>query len=279
MTSTKNELAQFLFQNKYHNKKGHYCRQKIRDFATQTLGLLFPQMGITHYLSVQDLEEELENNQQRLFDLIECLGINLNKAKLNKNKLIDHYWCSLKDTEKQLTQDAEFMAKEDPAAESIDEVILCYPGFQAIAIYRIAHILFQLELPLLPRVLTEYAHELTGIDIHPGAKIDSPFFIDHGTGIVIGETCEIGKNVKIFQGVTLGALSVERRLRKAKRHPTIKEGAVIYSNASILGGETIIGEKSIVGGNVWLTESVPDFSTVYHKSEIKLQIQADSSKD
>ncbi|MBU2046814.1 MAG: serine O-acetyltransferase, partial [Bacteroidetes bacterium] len=158
----------------------------------------------------------------------------------------------------------------DPAANNEFEVIRTYPGFWAIAFYRIAHELLKLETPLIPRILTEYAHSKTGIDIHPGATIGEYLCIDHGTGIVIGETAIIGKNVKLYQGVTLGALSVSKNLAGTKRHPTVKDGVVIYSNATILGGETIIGANSVIGGNVWLTKSVPANSTVYHTPSIRV---------
>jgi serine O-acetyltransferase len=142
-----------------------------------------------------------------------------------------------------------------------------YPGFYAVCIYRFAHALFELKVPLIPRLLSEYAHEKTGIDIHPGAKIEESFFIDHGTGVVIGETAVIGKNVKIYQGVTLGALSVKKKLQSIKRHPTIENDVVIYANSIILGGETTVGRGSIIGGNVWLTQSMPAGSVVFNKLE------------
>jgi serine O-acetyltransferase len=168
-------------------------------------------------------------------------------------------------------EDAETILRGDPAAESIDEVISAYPGFFAIAVYRIAHEFYAMEVPIFPRILTESAHHRTGVDIHPGAKIGKRFFIDHGTGIVVGETTVIGDNVKIYQGVTLGALSVDKTLASSKRHPTIEDNVVIYSNATILGGETVIGHDSVIGGNVWLTESVPPYSVVYHKSEVRVR--------
>jgi serine O-acetyltransferase len=149
----------------------------------------------------------------------------------------------------------------DPAAKSYDEIIFSYPGIFAIMVYRVAHRLFELEVPLLPRIMTEYAHTMTGIDIHPGAEIGSRFVIDHGTGVVIGETTRIGNNVRVYQGVTLGALSLPKdageRLRGKKRHPTIEDDVIIYSGATILGGETVIGQRSVIGGNVWITESIP----------------------
>jgi serine O-acetyltransferase len=171
----------------------------------------------------------------------------------------------------QLLRDADAILKFDPAAQSIEEVLAAYPGFYATSIYRIAHQLQLQEIKVLPRLFSEYAHSKTGIDIHPGAHIGASFFIDHGTGIVIGETTTIGDNVKIYQGVTLGALNVAKALASSKRHPTIEDNVIIYSGATILGGETVIGHDSIIGGNVWLTYSVPSYSLVYHKSEIKVR--------
>ena len=144
----------------------------------------------------------------------------------------------------------------DPAAKSNEEVILSYPGLEAILVHRIAHFLYENGVPIIPRIMSEHVHGKTGIDIHPGAHIGESFFIDHGTGVVVGETCVIGRNVKIYQGVTLGALSVKKNLQNKKRHPTIEDDVTIYANATILGGETIIGHGSTIGGNTWLTESV-----------------------
>ena len=174
---------------------------------------------------------------------------------------------------KTLLKDAGFIFESDPAAKSIIEVIAIYPGFFAIYCYRIANALEKLSIPLLPRMITEYAHKVTGIDIHPGATIGSPFSIDHGTGIVIGETAVIGNFVKLYQGVTLGALSVEKSKASKKRHPTIEDNVILYAGCTILGGETTVGRNSIIGGNVWLTESVAPFSVVYHKSEIIIRNQ------
>ena len=151
----------------------------------------------------------------------------------------------------------------DPAAKSIEEVILSYPGLEAIMVHRLAHFFWVREVPLIPRMMSKIVHTRTGIDIHPGAEIGESFFIDHGTGVVIGETSVIGKNVKIYQGVTLGALSVKKELAGKKRHPTIEDNVTIYSGATILGGDTVIGRDSVIGGNVWITHSVPPGSTVY----------------
>ena len=167
---------------------------------------------------------------------------------------------------KTLATDVRAAYDGDPAARSCDEIIFSYPGIFAIAVYRVAHKLFEFEVPLLPRTMTEHAHSVTGIDIHPGADIDDRFVIDHGTGVVIGETTTIGKNVRIYQGVTLGALSIPQnagdQFRGKKRHPTIEDDVIIYSGATILGGDTLIGARSVIGGNVWITSSVPPDTTV-----------------
>lgn len=171
----------------------------------------------------------------------------------------------------ELQNDAAEILKFDPAAESIEEVLVAYPGFYATAVYRFSHQLWMQGVKLIPRLFSECAHSKTGIDIHPGAQIGESFFIDHGTGIVIGETSKIGNRVKIYQGVTLGALSVSKEVAKMKRHPTIEDDVVIYSGATILGGETVIGHDSVIGGNVWLTHSLLPNSIVYHKSEVSIK--------
>ncbi len=176
-----------------------------------------------------------------------------------------------------LAGDVQAAYDGDPAATHIDEIMLSYPGFFAIVIFRIAHELSELKVPLIPRIMTEYAHSTTGIDIHPGARIGKNFFIDHGTGVVIGETTDIGENVKIYQGVTLGALSFPkdergRLIRGTKRHPTIEDNVTIYANATILGGSTVIGKGSVIGGNVFVTSSVPPGCTVSLKDpELKFK--------
>ena len=169
-----------------------------------------------------------------------------------------------------LNTDIEAIVLGDPAAHDRFEVIRAYPGFFAISFYRIAHALLDLDTPLLPRIITEYAHSQTGIDIHPAAEIGEHFFIDHGTGIVIGETAVIGNHVKLYQGVTLGALSVDKNMAFVKRHPTVEDHVIIYSGATILGGDTVIGHHSTIGGNVWLTKSVPPYSTVYHRASVEV---------
>jgi serine O-acetyltransferase len=174
-----------------------------------------------------------------------------------------------------LTLDAEATCAADPAAADVDEVIIAYPGFYALACYRLAHRLLELGVPLLPRLMTERAHRTTGIDIHPGAAIGHSIAIDHGTGIVIGETSVIGDRVRLYQGVTLGALSVRKDLAGTRRHPTIEHDVVIYANATILGGATVVGHSSVIGGNVWLTHSVPPHSIV--TSEAVSERQSDEA--
>jgi serine O-acetyltransferase len=187
--------------------------------------------------------------------------------------ITQQFFYMLPEIKSTLLKDAEFILESDPAAKQLVEVIAIYPGFFAIYCYRIAHFIDHLSVPLLPRMITEYAHKITGIDIHPGAVIGSPFSIDHGTGIVIGETTKIGNYVKLYQGVTLGALSVDKSKASSKRHPTIEDNVILYAGSTILGGETVVGRNCIIGGNVWLTESVAPFSVVYHKSEIIVRDQ------
>lgn len=179
-----------------------------------------------------------------------------------------------------LATDIRAALEGDPATKSPDEIIFSYPGLLATTIYRLAHEIFLLQVPIIPRIMTEYAHSLTGIDIHPGATIGPAFFIDHGTGVVIGETTIIGTNVRIYQGVTLGALSLPRdagaTMRDKKRHPTIEDNVIIYANTTILGGETVIGEGSVIGGNIWLTDSVaPGTKVLLKRPEL---IYANSAK-
>ncbi|HMC63690.1 MAG TPA: serine acetyltransferase [Gemmataceae bacterium] len=182
-----------------------------------------------------------------------------------------------------LEQDVQAAYEGDPAAKSCHEIIFCYPGLEAITIYRIAHQLLLLGVPLIPRIMTEHAHSKTGIDIHPGARIGPSFFIDHGTGVVIGETCDIGAHVKLYQGVTLGALSFPRDadgniIRGMKRHPTLEDEVVVYANATILGGETVVGHHAVIGSNVWLTHSV-DPHTVVSLEKPSLRIKGPETKD
>ena len=179
-------------------------------------------------------------------------------------EIVSKFFNRLPSVRNSLVTDVRAAFDSDPAAQSTDETIFCYPGLFAITVQRLAHEFYRLNVPLLPRIMTEHAHSLTGIDIHPGAKLGPSFFIDHGTGVVIGETTEIGRNVKIYQGVTLGALAPAygQLLRGQKRHPTIEDDVTIYAGATILGGDTVIGRGSVIGGNVFITSSVPPLNQV-----------------
>ncbi|PWH84329.1 serine acetyltransferase [Algibacter marinivivus] len=177
----------------------------------------------------------------------------------------------LPEIRKKLDLDAIAFESNDPASHSLAEIYMAYPGFYAISIYRLSNALYKLGIYILPRMMSEYIHGITGVDIHPGATIGESFYIDHGTGIVIGETSIIGKNVKIYQGVTLGGISVSKNLASTKRHPTIEDNVCIYANATILGGDIVIGADSIIGANVWITESVPENSLVTYQTEIKIR--------
>jgi serine O-acetyltransferase len=219
-------------------------------------------------VAVQYIETELSI---ALADLTLCLQPDTLSEQRSVNTVIDGLKQRLPKLYQDLLLDAEAIEKGDPAAVSREEVIRTYPGFLAISYYRLAHELSNEGVVFIPRMITEIAHGKTGIDIHPGAQIGRSFFIDHGTGIVIGETTVIGDHVKLYQGVTLGALSVQKELSSTKRHPTIKDRVVIYAGATILGGETVIGEDSIIGGNTWITESVPAQSLVTHTSEVTIK--------
>ncbi|MCC6900661.1 MAG: serine acetyltransferase [Polyangiaceae bacterium] len=172
----------------------------------------------------------------------------------------------LPELRRQLNGDVVAAFEGDPAAKSIEEVVFSYPAIQAITAHRVAHVLYQAKVPMIPRILSEYAHSETGIDIHAGAQIGERFFIDHGTGVVVGETSVIGDNVKLYQGVTLGALSTKREKAGSKRHPTLEDDVTIYSGATILGGETVIGKGSTIGGNVWVTASVPPGTRIFGRA-------------
>lgn len=239
--------------------------EEITGWALGLIRLLFPEHANEGYLSVAEIEERFKNLENTLCTLLnstqECEHAdNPSKAKV--------FFRGVPELYRLLNTDINAIVYGDPAARSEFEVIRCYPGFYAISFYRIAHALLKLDVPLLPRILTEFAHGQTGIDIHPAAEIGEHLCIDHGTGIVIGETCRIGNHVKLYQGVTLGALSVDKSMAYMKRHPDVEDHVIIYSGATILGGETVIGHNSIIGGNVWLTKSVPPYSNVYHRPSI-----------
>lgn len=237
----------------------------ITRWAEQLISVLYPQLSTCVFASEEAVKEALERLQNQLINILNtttaCYDCN--------NAAVAHtFFDELPSIYRLLNTDIDAIVNGDPAAQSPFEVIRAYPGFYALCFYRIAHELHTLNVPLLPRILTEQAHSKTGIDIHPAAQIGEYFCIDHGTGIVIGETTEIGNHVKLYQGVTLGALSVSKEMAFTKRHPTVEDHVVIYSGATILGGETTIGHHSVIGGNVWLTKSVAPGSLVYHNPEI-----------
>lgn len=237
----------------------------VSQFFRELLGTLFPDFSRKPFASSEELELHVDELKLQLGQI---LFKKPNKGALNWETVSTSFFESLPMIHTRLMQDVEAMYEGDPAAKTPHEVIRTYPGFYAIAAYRIAHELHKLGVQIIPRIITEHAHSRTGIDIHPGASIAEHFCIDHGTGIVIGETTIIGKRVKIYQGVTLGALSVNKEDAVKKRHPTIEDNAILYAGATILGGETIIGHNSIVGGNVWVTKSIPPFTKVYYQSKM-----------
>jgi serine O-acetyltransferase len=213
----------------------------------------------------EDFIEKSTNFKKRFRDIISKES---NKVNISADELVDTFFLDLLSITDQSFEDSRAILAFDPATDSIDEITHTYPGFYAIAVYRIAHCWWKYGMVYSARIATEFVHSQTGIDIHPGAEIGKSFAIDHGTGIVIGETTVIGDHVKLYQGVTLGALQVGKRFKSEKRHPTIGNYVTIYANATILGGETEIGAGSTIGGNVWLTRSIPPCSLVYHKREV-----------
>lgn len=256
----KTYIKQLYTQHK--NKKEHLNPAKVGLFFTEVLALIFPELSDQSFANEKEMEVHLAELKSQLKGFLQLLN------KQNAEHICPIFWRQLFDLQATLLKDVDAMFMGDPAAKSKEEVVLTYPGFFAIAAYRIANALWILDVAILPRLITEFAHSKTGIDIHPGATIGDYFCIDHGTGIVIGETSHIGKNVKIYQGVTLGALSVNKEDADLKRHPTIEDGVILYSGANILGGKTVIGENTIVGGNVWLTRSLPANSKVYYSTKV-----------
>jgi serine O-acetyltransferase len=227
-------------------------RDAVGNFTKQLINNLF---------DVNHLSESGKQTRRDFFKILERLSIE------NGVNLWNDFENSFVNIRQKLDLDAIAAEKNDPAAKSLEEVYLAYPGFYAIAVHRLSHQLVQLEVPVLPRMMSEFAHSTTGTDIHPGAEIGDSFFIDHATGIVIGETTIIKDNVQIFQGVTLGGIQVKKSLASTKRHPTIESGVVIYANATILGGDVVIGSGSIIGANVCITASIPENSIVTVQSE------------
>lgn len=226
------------------------------------LQFLFPEFCPAKITSHRAFRLQYQSNDLKLFNILESLVDHLKTTPIG---IRDDFEASLPEIFAALSEDADAILAGDPAARDRTEVISTYPGFYALAVHRIAHRLCQLGVPLIPRILSEIAHRRTGIEIHPGARIGRRFCIDHGTGIVIGETVEIGDDVKMYQGVTLGALSVAKSMARTKRHPTIRDRVVIYAGATILGGDTVIGEDSIIGGNTWIVKSLPAGSREYYR--------------
>jgi serine O-acetyltransferase len=238
---------------------------EVSQFFVELIGALF-----SDFAQVSDLsEDEFGNLMERLcLELERVIRHSPSRTLVNAKQIAHDFFEVLPDIYDKLQQDVTAMYEGDPAAKSKSEVVRTYPGFYAIAAYRIANELHRMGVEGVPRVITEYAHGRTGIDIHPAAQIGSYFCIDHGTGVVIGETSVIGNRVKIYQGVTLGALSVNKEDASIKRHPTIEDNVVVYAGATILGGETIIGHDSVIGGNVWLTRSIPPHSKIYYQAKM-----------
>lgn len=236
-------------------------RAMAEEFALCTLSLLFPAFARGEHVS-STVAADAQQLERLLLDAVGALSTD---APAKVARFLD----TLPVVRGALMEDADAILAGDPAARTYEEVVLAYPGFLATAVHRISHELYLLGVPLFPRLVSEWAHRETGIDIHPGAKIGKGFAIDHGTGVVIGETSIIGDRVRVYQGVTLGALAVKKRMANRKRHPTIGNDVVIYANATILGGNTLIGDGSLIGGNVWLTSSVPPRSVVQFSSRVE----------
>jgi serine O-acetyltransferase len=267
----KKQFAQKLFAA-HAQAESTIPKSAICQLTEDLLQVFFPQLSEQKFTSERDILLHLDLLGQNLMNIL--MGMSLPQP-LVPEELAKAFLNQLPKIYDLLLKDAQAIASEDPAAQNVDEVIRTYPGFLAIAVHRLAHALHLLGIPLLPRILSESAHAKTGIDIHPGAQIGASFCIDHGTGIVIGETTIIGDHVKIYQGVTLGAMSVAKEMANIKRHPTIEDHVVIYAGATILGGNTVIGNHSVIGGNVWLTESVPAYSRLYHKAQIRVSRSED----
>jgi len=254
------KIIQSIRNNKQNHLVDFRLKSKTEDFTDSLFHILF------------DSKISVSDNINALADSFHDISKMLEESEDIRFELIwKKFLVNLPDLLQRLNQDAKCIYLHDPAAQSVEEVILAYPGFFAIAVYRLSREFHLQKMPLVPRMMSEYAHRLTGIDIHPGASIGSPFFIDHGTGVVIGESTIIRNKVKLYQGVTLGALQVSKDMKDQKRHPTVEDNVTIYAGSTILGGETVIGKNSTIGGNVWLTKSVPQNSIVYQVTDTKLK--------
>ncbi len=237
----------------------------VQLFFEELVAVLFPESAVHPLKNTEEIDAKLKSLEVQLEGI---LSRNPHLHSDSGGKVAGQFFKGLSQVYDLIQEDVQAMFEGDPAARSMTEVIRSYPGFYAIAAYRIAHLLHGQKVMLIPRMITEFAHGKTGIDIHPGAKIGKHFCIDHGTGVVIGETTIIGDHVKIYQGVTLGALSVNKEDADIQRHPTIGDHVVIYAGATILGGETVIGSESVIGGNVWLTKSIPAKSKIYYQTKM-----------
>lgn len=260
---SKNKFIQNIAALKSNQSINYGIKTKVQTFTEKLFYTLFN--------SNENLAESVDE-LEKLFK--EIAKISCKKPDGIRDEIWTKFLEKLPSVLNMLNNDATYILENDPASNSIEEVYLAYPGFYAIAIYRLSHELFLLDMLLFSRLMSEYAHQITGTDIHAGAKIASPFFIDHATGIVIGETTVIEKYVKLYQGVTLGALSVSKDLKSYKRHPTVETNVCIYANATILGGTTTIGKNSVIGGNTWVTKSIPANSIVTNTTITEVKIKA-----
>lgn len=254
--------------NKQREIEAVPSNKEVAEWAIGLMNLIYPERVTSPDYSINEIKRLFARQKTVLVNIL-----NATKACENSDneQIANSIFDQLPELYRKMNTDISAILAGDPAAQSEFEIIRSYPGFLAIALYRIAHAILKANVPIIPRILTEYAHSITGIDIHPAATIGEYLYIDHGTGLVIGETTVIGNHVKLYQGVTLGALSVEKYMANIKRHPTIEDHVIIYSGATILGGETVVGHNCIIGGNVWLTKSVPSGSTVYHQSAVKVE--------
>lgn len=257
-------FIQTLLQN---HKDASACPppDRIIRFFNNLLGLIFPEFSEERFTDEGSINKKLDEVK---YELVDILSQHSECVQSDEKSITNHIFDELPDIHEHLLEDVNAIFMGDPAAKSRAEVIRTYPGFYAVAAHRIAHCMLKNGVNLIPRIISEYAHRQTGIDIHPGAQIGDHFCIDHGTGIVIGETAVIGSKVKIYQGVTLGGLSVKKEDARKKRHPTIEDKVVLYAGATILGGDTVIGKGSVIGGNVWLTKSVPAGSKIYYQAKM-----------
>ncbi len=262
---------------------GFGMKNKVETLIELLRSAIFPNIFSTEICSKSEIHKHVTSYIKQAGILLDCMiaevlvnacdkrqrGVGCDKCREDATKFTVKYLAGLPQIAEILNTDIAAAYSGDPAAVSAEEILLAYPGFDAVSIHRLAHPFYLMGIPLLARIMAQYAHSKTGIDIHPGAQIDEYFFIDHGTGVVIGETCSIGKHVKIYQGVTLGAKSFPldekgNPIKGIKRHPNIEDNVIIYAGATVLGGDTTVGHNSIIGGNVWLTQSTDPYSTVYN---------------